>query len=463
VRPAPSTSPAESRRALLTGPITPQLFRLALPILVVLTVQTLVSVAETYFVSFLGTSALAGVALVFPVLMLMTMMSNGGIGGGVASAIARAIGAGRMHDANALVTHTLVIALGFGLAFTALIVGGGRALYTALGGTHDVLSNALVYSNLLFGAAVPIWVVNLFAAALRGAGEVKVPAALTAVGAVMTLALSPLLIFGWGPVPRLGVAGAGVAVIVYYLVATAAFVVYLRSARSPIRLVRVALEWRLFEQVLGVGLLSAVGTVTANATVMIAVGLVGSFGAAAIAGYGVASRLDYVLIPLLFAVGTASVTLVGVNIGAGQVDRARRVAWIALAASALACAVIGGVAATLPQLWTGIFSDDPGVNLSADAYLRHVAPFYVFYGMGMALYFASQGAGRVGWPLAAGFMRLGIVVVGGWYWVVAHGGGLNGLFGIVALSYAVFGLVNLAAFASGVSWARAPVLAAPAA
>ncbi len=90
------------RDTLLQGPIAPRLIGLAFPILIVLAVQTLVSVAETYFVGFLGDDALAGVALVFPILMLMTMMSNGGIGGGVASAIARAIGAGRMRDAEAL-------------------------------------------------------------------------------------------------------------------------------------------------------------------------------------------------------------------------------------------------------------------------------------------------------------------------------------------------------------------------
>jgi putative MATE family efflux protein len=450
----PSSPAAADRQRLLAGPITPQLMRLALPILVVLAVQTLVGVAETYFVSFLGTSALAGVTLVFPLLMLMTMMSNGGMGGGVASAIARAIGAGRTQDADALVLRTLVVALAFGLGFTALVVGGGRILYGMLGGAQDVLHNALVYSNLLFGAAVPIWVVNLLAAALRGAGNVKVPAMLTAVGAVMTLALSPLLIFGWGPAPRLGVAGAGWAVIAYYLVATAAFLAYLRSAKSPIRLVRTRLEWRLFKDILGVGLLSAIGTVTANATVMIAVGLVGFFGADAIAGYGVASRLDYLLIPLLFAIGTASVTLVGINIGARQFERARRTAWIAVAISASACAVIGLVAAVVPQLWIGIFSDEPNVTLVGTDYLRRVAPFYVFYGIGMALYFASQGAGRVGWALLAGLIRLGVVLAGGGYWVAALGGGLSGLFIIAAMGYVAFGLINLGAFASGLAWPR---------
>src|SRR5258708_1673542 len=98
----------------LQGPIVPLLLRLAGPTVLVLVVQTLVSVAETYFVSFLGTDALAGVALVFPVLMLMTMMSNGGIGGGVASAIARALGGGRPQDADALVMHAVMLSVLFG-------------------------------------------------------------------------------------------------------------------------------------------------------------------------------------------------------------------------------------------------------------------------------------------------------------------------------------------------------------
>jgi len=147
------------RDTLLQGPIASRLIGLALPILIVLAVQTLVSVAETYFVGFLGDDALAGVALVFPILMLMTMMSNGGIGGGVASAVARAIGAGRMRDAEALMLHSVVIAVAFGAVFTAAILGAGEALFSALGGRGEVLANALRYSSLVFGAAVPIWIV----------------------------------------------------------------------------------------------------------------------------------------------------------------------------------------------------------------------------------------------------------------------------------------------------------------
>jgi len=113
-------------RRLLEAPIVPTLLRLAAPNVLVMVAQAAVGLVETYFVGKLGTDALAGMALVFPIVMLMQMTSAGAMGGGIASAIARALGAGRRDTADALVVHALVIALGFGLAFTAALLLGGR-------------------------------------------------------------------------------------------------------------------------------------------------------------------------------------------------------------------------------------------------------------------------------------------------------------------------------------------------
>jgi putative MATE family efflux protein len=444
--------------AFLRGPITPQLVRLAWPILIVLAVQTLVSVAETYFVGFLGTAAIAGVALVFPLLMLMTMMSNGGIGGGVSAAIARAIGAGRKRDADLLVGHAVIVAVVLGGIFTAAAFLGGPALFKAMGGENEALANALLYSNLVFGAAIPIWVANLLASSLRGAGNVRVPAIITAAGAVFTLAVSPPLVLGWGPVPRFGVAGAGYAMIIYYLLATAGFIVFLRSKASPVKLSFARVELRLFKEILGVGLLSALGTVLANATVVLLTGLVGLFGASAIAGYGMAARLDYLLIPLLFALGTATVTMVGTNVGAGHLARARRIAWTAAFLSAAVTGLIGLAAALAPEVWMKIFSSDADVIAAGASYLRRAAPFYAPYGLGMALYFASQGAGNVRWPVIAGVLRLLVATAGGFYWVMMLKGSLDGLYWFAAASLALFGIVNAVAFGTGLSWGKRPGL-----
>jgi len=427
---------------LLAGSIVPTLLKLAAPTVVVLVVQTFVSVIETYFVGFLGKDALAGVALVFPVLMLMTMMSNGALGGGAASAVARALGSGRRQDADALVLHAVVVASLFGLAFMFGVLGGGRVLYRLLGGSGDAIEAALQYSRFVFGGAVVIWVVNLLTATLRGAGQVRIPALVIFAGALIVVPLSPALIFGLGPVPQLGIAGAGAAVIVYYVLAGMALVAYMRSRHSPIKLVWVPLEWRLFKDILGVGGISAIGTLQINITVAVATGLVGPFGIDALAGYGMASRLDYVLIPLLFALGTAAVTMVGANIGARQVARARRIAWTAGLLGAAITETIGILAAFFPHIWIGIFSSDPNVVAAGSSYLRVVAPFYGFVGLGMLLYFAGQGAGHVAWPVLAGTLRLIIVAAGGWLAIKVYHGGLPSLFAVVAAASVTFGTVT---------------------
>ena len=309
--------------AMLAGPVLPALLKLALPTVVVLVVQTLVGVAETYFVSFLGTEALAGVSLVFPIFMLMQMMSNGGIGGGVASSIARAIGAGKVAEAEALALNALVVAVVFGVIFAGAEWLFGEAAYRLLGGQAGALGAALEYGHVIFSGAVFVWIVSLLAAALRGAGNTVAPAAVILLGVFVLLPLSPALIFGWGPFPRLGVMGAGLAVVVYYLVAAIVLIVYMRSARAALHLPLDAtlIKRRLLGDILRVGGLSAIGTIQANLTVVLVTGAVGLFGTDAIAGYGIASRLDYIQIPLLFALGSAALTMVGVNIGAGGRDR----------------------------------------------------------------------------------------------------------------------------------------------
>jgi putative MATE family efflux protein len=435
------------RQALLTGAILPTMLKLAIPTLVVLVVQTMVGVAETYFVSFLGTEALAGVALVFPVLMLMQMMSNGGIGGGVASAISRALGAGRKDEADALVLNALVLAVVFGVVFSAAEFLGGSALYRALGGQGATLQASLAYANTIFAGAALVWIVSLMAAALRGAGNTVVPAAVIFVGMFVLLPLSPMLIFGWGPFPKLGVAGAGLAVVTYYLIGAAVLIIYLRSARSTLRLSFdiSRIEWRLLADILRVGGLSAVGTIQANLTVILVTGAVGLFGTDAIAGYGIASRLDYILIPLLFALGTAALTMVGTNFGAGQVARAQRIAWISAFFAAGMTELIGVLAAIFPRAWLSLFSSEPTVLATGELYLHTVAPFYGIFGFGMLLYFAGQGAGRVLWPVLAGTVRLIVAAVVGWIIVTHFGGGLHALFITVAAASIAFGAITAAA------------------
>jgi putative MATE family efflux protein len=429
---------ARAREAMLTGPIVSTLVKLALPTIGVLVAQTAVGIAETYYVSFLGTDALAGVALVFPIFMLMTTMSNGGLGSGVASSIARAIGAGRQKDADSLVFHSVVLAAISGALFTGGIVWGGPALYSALGGRDGSLHAALQYSNILFAGSIAVWIVNLLAAALRGSGNVKVPALVTLAGAIVMIPASPALIFGFGPIPRLGIAGAAVAFNVYYLGALFVMVSYMRSGRSGLTLSATRLEWRLFADILKVGLPTAINAVQTNLCVILVTGAVGLFGTAALAGYGTASRLDYVMIPILFGLSSAVLTMVGINVGAGNGARARHIAWISGLIGAGITGAIGLVAAIDPTLWVGLFTNDPDVLAVGTTYLRVVGLLYGLYGFGFVMSFAAQGAGRILWPTIAVSARLVVSAGFGWLAVTSFGGTMHTLTLIVAASFVVY-------------------------
>ncbi|GBR40002.1 MATE efflux family protein [Neoasaia chiangmaiensis NBRC 101099] len=441
-----------ARAAILNGPITTTLMRLALPTIAVLLAQTAVSVAETYYVGYLGTNALAGVSLVFPVYMLMVTMSNGGLGSGVASAVARAIGAGRQRDADALVLHAIVLAAIMGAIFTFGLIWAAPALYGTLGGKQASLHAALGYSNTIFGGAIIVWIVNLIACALRGSGNVKVPALVTLTGALIMIPASPALIFGFGPIPRLGVAGAGAAFIIYYAGALVFLLRYMASGRSGLKLGMSRLEWRLFADILKVGIPTALNTIQTNLTVILVTSAVGRFGIDAIAGYGIASRLDYVMIPILFGLSSAVLTMVGIAMGAGHVERARRIAWIGTYVGAGFAEIVGVGVALAPSLWAGLFTDELSVIDPASTYLQIVAPTYGFMAAGFVFAFSAQGAGHALWPFLAYTARTLLAAGASLVAVNVFHAGMPTLSLIVALSYIIFAPISGIAMISHRVW-----------
>jgi Na+-driven multidrug efflux pump len=211
-------------------------------------------------------------------------------------------------------------------------------------------------------------------------------------------------------------------------------------------------RWPLFGDILRVGAVAALVTITTNLTIAIATGYVGQFGSAAIAGYGTGSRLEYLLIPLVFGLGGPLVAMVGTNIGAGRRERALRATWIGAAIAAGLTEMIGLWAALFPQTWLRLFNHDPAMLAAGSSYLQVVGPVYGLFGLGMALYFASQGAGKLLWPLLANLIRLAIAAGGG-FLALRWGGDLSYVFVALAVALAAFGLINAAAVASGV-WFR---------
>ena len=300
----------------------------------------------------------ANMAILFGV-MLMQVTSAGAMECGIASSIARALGAGRRQDANALVLHAMLIALGFGLAFSLALLLGGRSLYAQMGGSGVSLEAALSCSYWVFGGAVLVWLFNSLAAVIRGTGNMQVPANVTVAGVVMVIPLSPLLIFGWGPVPALGIA------------------------------CRLAMQ-RRSRVVSGRRQLPVTAPLRGWSTCWCR---------------------------WCFGLGAPLVAMVGICMGAGQHGRALRATWIGAAMAFALTEAIGLAAAVFPHAWLSLFGADSSILQAGTLYLHTVGPLYGFFGGGLAQVFMAQAAalavygiviaaaiaggawfGRVGWP-----------------------------------------------------------------
>jgi len=434
----------ERTRRMLDAPVLPTLLRMAAPNMLVMLAQSSVGLIETWFVSRLGIDALAGVSLVFPVLMLVQMISGGAIGGAVIGAVARALGQGRREQAAELAWYALAIALGFGAFTTVIALWCGPQLYHLLGGRGEAHGAALAYSRIVFGGALLIWIFNLLAAVLRGTGDMLLPTKVIVGGAIALLPLSPALIFGFGPLPRLGVAGGAVAVLLYYAGGTLVFALHLWRGKGLLMPARRPpyLRWPQLRAILRIGALSSVVSVSANLSIAGVTAFVAQHGTAAVAGYGAGSRLEYLLVPLMFGLGMPVGVLCATAHGAGDRHRAMRVAWTAAALGFIICEAIGLAAACFPQLWVHAFGTEKEMVEAGVSYLRMAGPCYGFYGLGMALYFASQGAGKVTLPAFGAALRAVAAIGGCW---ISHrlDAGLFWMFASVGLGMVLLAAVNV--------------------
>ena len=425
----------------LTGRILPTLLRLAAPNTITMTSSTLVSIAETTYVGRLGVPSLAGLTLIFPLIMMMQMMSGGAMGGGVSSAISRSMGAADHERTAALPFCAVLISLTGGLIFSSLMWLFGPALFALMGGRGEVLAQATAYSRIAAGGILLMWVSNTLGAIMRGSGRMGPPAVIGLVAGVAQICVGGLLGLGLFGAPRMGITGVALGMFASIALSMALSLVFLRrpGLQVPLRFDTAFLRWPLFADILRVGGLAVLSPLQSTTTVMVLTGLVARFGVEAVAGYGIGARLEFLLIPLAFSVGVASLPMVGVAIGAGQVERAKQVAWVSSAVAAGALGVIGLGFAVFPHLWAGLFTHDANVLAATSTYLRFAAVGFPFLGAGLSLYFSAQGAGRIGGPILAQTSRLAVVVIGGWALTAAHAP-IFALFLLIAGSMVALGL-----------------------
>lgn len=440
---------------LLSDPPLRLVIRMASPSAAAFLVQAAVSMAETGFIARLGLTSLAAIAIMLPALMLMQMLANGAIGGAVSSAIARSLGRGDPEAARGLVWHALALALLASFAFGLIYAAWGRRLIAASGAPDAVVEVAHSYGRLLFPGLAPIWISALLTSVVRGTGDMRFPARLMIAGSLVQIPLSGCLMLGLAGLPALGLKGSAVAVILVASASTVILVLRLVRSTGPVRLAMDACRLRLgyFADILRVGALAAVSPVSTVMTVALLNGLIGRFGVETLAGYGIVARVEFLLVPLVFGIGAALTALVGTNMGAGQVDRAERIGWTGALLAAGLTGAVGLVLALAPTLWTGLFTHSPASLASGGLYLHVIGPVFAFQGLGLALYFASQGAGAVLWPILATVLRF-LLAVGGATWVLrAADAPLAAVYACIAAGMVTYGAVCALALWRG-AWRR---------
>jgi len=440
---APTATPA--RNALVDGPILRTLLWLAWPNVVALSAGTCVVIAETSYIGRLGVESLAAMALVFPFVILTMTMSGGAMGGGVASAIARALGAGDADRASTLAAHALLIGICFGLTFMLCMLILGPRLLELLGGRGNVLAYAIGYVQIFFGGAVVPWLMNTLGGILRGTGNMKLPSLMILSSAVCQIVLGGTLGLGLGPIPQFGMRGVAAGSLIAYLISISVMGWYLFSGRGRImpKIRGLRIQRAMFVDILKVGAVACFSPLQSVLTISIFTHMLARFGTEILAGYGIGARLEFMLTSIAFAIGIASVPMVGMAIGAHRIARARRIALIAGCLAFTSVGIVATLIATFPDLWVDIFTRDASVRTASRQYLSTAAPMYAFIGLSISMYFSSQGAARVLGPVLAQTARLIFVAGGGW-WLSLHHATAANFFALAAASMVLLGVSSAA-------------------
>jgi putative MATE family efflux protein len=433
------------KNALLDAPILPTLLRLAWPNVIALSAGTCVVIAETSYIGRIGVEPLAAMALVFPFAILLMTMSGGAMGGGVASAISRALGSGDLDRASTLASHALLIGFVFGLAFTVGISIFGPALLEVLGGRGGVLAHAVAYMQVFFAGAVLPWIMNSMAGILRGTGNMKLPSMMILCAAVLQIVCGGALGLGIGPIPQFGMRGVAAGALIGFSVSIAVMAWYLFSGRARVvpKIIGLQIRWALLADILKVGLVACFSPLQSVLTISIFTHLLAVFGTEVLAGYGIGARLEFMLTSLAFSVGIASVPMIGMAIGAVRIARARKIALTAAVISFVTVGLIATVIAIFPDIWVNIFTADPGVRAASRQYLSTAAPMYAFVALAMSMYFSSQGAAKVLGPVLAQTARLLFIAAGGW-WLTGHNATASDFFILAAASMVLLGVLSAA-------------------
>lgn len=441
---------ATQQARLTSGPVGGHLVDMTVPVLFGIFAMMLQAFADAYFIGRVGDRALAALSFAFPILMIVTSVAIG-LGAGTSSVVARAIGANDDRRARRLATDSLILSFLITAAVSIIGVMTIEPLFQLLGAPDDMIPMIESYMHILYGG-VPFVVVGMVGmSSMRATGDTRLPSMLMVIAAIANVILDPILIFGLGPVPEMGLDGAAMAA----LIARAAifggtlyfmrYRVHLLSFKWP-RLPELKSSWT---DILHVGI-PAAGT---NAIIPVATAVITAMlarhGPEAVAGFGVASRIESLTLVVFYALSAIIGPFVGQNMAAGNAERINT----ALRLCTLFCLGGGVIMALLLAVFSGmlptLFSDNPNVTNVTTLFLWIAPISYGTYGMVMIMNASFNGMGK---PVPAVYIsvaRMGVIYMPV-AWLLDSYFGIPGIFVAYAVANVVTGVVSYV-------WARSSV------
>lgn len=396
----------ERKRIDMTvGPITPKLAQLAWPLIIGNLLQTVYNVVDMFWVGRVSPEALAAVALMFP-LSWMFVSTAMGITAATIALVSQYMGAQEDRQADAVVAQTVLLTLV--VSSTLAVIGWvtRHDLLRLIGAEGQVFVDALDYIEIIFLALPFTFLFFAFRASLQGAGDTKTAMWLMVISAGINVILDPFLILGWGPFPAMGTRGAAWATFIARGFATAAGIYILLRGGFGVKLYVSDLtpDLSILSKLVGIGYPATIDGWARSFAAVVMAAFVAPFGTAPIAAYGIGVRLMSISWSVAGAVGQATATGVGQNLGSQTPDRARRLTWVAMGGTMGILFAAAALCVLFPEFMIGIFTDDPEVISEGVIFLYIIAPFWAFFGGTMVLQGAFRGAGQTKVAMGLSFL-----------------------------------------------------------
>jgi len=442
---------AGSDRDFTKIPLGKAVILLAIPMVLEMVMESIFAVVDIFFVSKLGADAVATVGITESILTLIYAVAFG-LAMGTTALVSRRIGEKRKREASQEGMQAIITAIVISLLIAIPGVIFAKDLMRLMGASEVIINEHSTYPAIIFGGNIVIMLLFINNAIFRGAGDAAIAMRVLWLANGLNCILDPLLIFGYGPFPELGIAGAAVATnigrgvaVIYQL-----YILFKGSNRIKMMGLKIRIHWQKIAHLLKISMGGIGQMIIAHTSWLFMVRIISNFGSEAVAGYTIAIRIVLFLLLPSWGLSNAAATLVGQNLGAKRSDRAEKAVWTVALVNMIFLGIVSVAFIVFPEVFIRIFTQETNlIQIGADC-LRIVSYGFIFYGLGMVMVQAFNGAGDTRTPTRVNFIAFWLIEIPlAYFLAVKTGLDEKGVFFSIIIAEAAMTMLALYFFKKG--------------